>query len=411
MNRTHRPRLVPAVYAVALVALLAAAPDNQPPPRVFQYNGADLADAKARIAAGDKRLSKIVQKIITEADKALEAGPFSVVFNDSIPPSGDKHDYMSLSPYWWPDPNKPDGKPYIRRDGEINPERSKYDLEPLENMCSTVETLALAYYFSGQQKYADKAAELLRVWFFDPETRMNPNLKYAQFRPGYDDLRPAGIIEGNRLRKVVDADGLLAGSQAWTADDSQKLKAWFRQLLTYLLESEQGRGEAAAENNHGTWYAVQTATYALYLGENELAKELMIKFGRDRIARQIQPDGSQPYELERTRAFDYSRYALLGHVELAAMGERVGLDLWNYQTEDGRSIRKALEWLMPYGIGEKPWQHQQITPRKSQEFATLLRRAANGFREPRYEQLISRIPDIKGVGEKTDLLFPARSVQ
>jgi hypothetical protein len=377
-----------------LVTLLATAAgaDQQTTPRVFQYRGADLADAKAKIAAGDKRLSKTVQKIITEADKALQAGPFSVVYNDSIPPSGDKHDYMSLSPYWWPDPSKPDGKPYIRRDGEINPERSKYDLEPLENMCTSVETLALAYYFSGQQKYADKAAELLRVWFFDPETRMNPNLKYAQFRPGYDDLRPAGIIEGNRLRKVVDADGLLAGSQSWTADDSQKLRAWFRELLTYLLESEQGRGEAAAENNHGTWYAVQTATYALYLGDNELAKELMIKYGRDRIARQIQPDGSQPYELERTRAFDYSRYAL-----------------WNYQTEDGRSIRKALEWLIPYGIGQKPWQHQQITPRKSQEFATLLRRAANGFREPRYEQLISSIPDIKGVGEKTDLLFPARS--
>jgi hypothetical protein len=29
---------------------------------------------------------------------------------------------MSLAPYWWPDPKSPNGLPYIRRDGERNPE-------------------------------------------------------------------------------------------------------------------------------------------------------------------------------------------------------------------------------------------------------------------------------------------------
>src|SRR3989337_2005037 len=135
----------------------------------------------------------------------------------------------------------------------------------MEAMADAVEALSMAYYFTGEEKYASKAASFIRTWFLEPATRMNPNAKYAQFRPGYDDLRPAGIIETNRLRKVVDADGLLAGSKSWTADDSRKLKAWFRELLTYLETSEQGKNEQAAPNNHGTWYGVQAATYALYL--------------------------------------------------------------------------------------------------------------------------------------------------
>src|SRR4029078_946042 len=131
--------------------------------------------------------------------------------------------------------------PYIRKDGEFNPEREKYDLPRMEAMADAVGSLSMAYYFTGEEKYATKAASLMRAWFFDEKTRMNPNMKYAQFRPGYDDLRPAGIIDSKRLRAVVNAYGWLQGSKSWSADDSSKLKAWFRELLNYIQTSEQGR--------------------------------------------------------------------------------------------------------------------------------------------------------------------------
>ena len=378
-------------------------------PVVFQTAGKHLAEAKARYQSGDATAAKWVRKIAEEADKALEFKPISVMDKPYTPPSGDKHDYMSLSPYWWPDPSKPDGKPFIRKDGEINPDRVKYDLQPMEDMAKAVEQLALAYYFTEDEKYAQHAAQLIRTWFIDPQTRMNPNVKFAQFVPGVEEeARAAGIIETNRIRKVVDADGLLQGSQSWTSEDSTKLKGWFGEYLDYLLTSEQGIKEANAANNHGTWYGVQTATYALFTGNEELAKKLIQEHGFDRVARQIEPDGKQPEELARTNAYDYSRYNILAFEELAMLGERLGMDLWNYKTEDGRSLRQAIDWLLPYATQEKKWEYQQIKPPKMKETATVLRRAANAYSEPKYEQAISKLPDIEGPTMMTELYFPSR---
>jgi hypothetical protein len=397
-------RLIVMLFPALFVLSHASAGEA---PRVFQWDGKDLAAAKARASQPDERLKDALDDIRQEADEALAFKPVSVMDKPLAPPSGDKHDYMSLSPYWWPDPTKPDGKPYIRKDGEFNPDRANYDLPRMENTANAIGALALGYYFTGDERYAEKAARLIRHWFFDPATRMNPNCRYAQFIPGVEEQdRAAGVIETNRLRKVVDADGLLAGSKAWTADDSKQLKGWFRELLTYLLESEQGKKEQAAANNHGTFFGGQTATYALYIGEDELAKELILKHGRDRIATQIEPDGRQPHELERTRAFDYSRYNILGHQDLAMLGERVGLDLWTYQTDDGRSLRKAIDWLLPYATGEKEWEYQQIAPKKEKEAATVLRRAANAYNDPRYERAIARMKN--GASPMTDLVFPSR---
>ena len=61
------------------------------------------------------------QKLMADAKNALDAKPTSVVEKNRTAASGDKHDYLSLAPYWWPDPDKEDGLPWIRRDGEVNP--------------------------------------------------------------------------------------------------------------------------------------------------------------------------------------------------------------------------------------------------------------------------------------------------
>jgi hypothetical protein len=402
-----RPRLFCTARALTCLIVLALLPlgARAHVPQIFTSDPQDLARAKEKFRAGDDQTREVVDGIRKDADAALTVKNFSVVDKDFIPPSGDKHDYMSLSPYWWPDPSKPNGKPYIRKDGEFNPERDKYDLPRMEGLADAVAPLSLAWYFTGEEKYAAKAAELIRVWFFDPKTRMNPNMKYAQFRPGYDDLRPAGIIESNRLRAVVDADGLLKGSKSWTAEDSSRLKAWFSELLDYIQTSEQGKNEEAAPNNHGTWHSVQAATWALYVGDTERAKKIILR-GRDRIAQQIEPDGRQPHELERTNAFDYSRFNILAHQDLAMLGQRVGLDLWNYKTQDGRSLRKALDWLLPYATGEKKWEYQQIRGKKMKEAATVLRRAANAYNDPKYEQAIGKIEG--GTTAMTDMLFPPK---
>jgi Alginate lyase len=394
---------------VAASPAIASEPTTVPSaPRLFQSDGRDLAKVKERLTGGDEELARALASLRVRADEELKAGPFTIVHKPKAPPSGDKHDYVSMAPYFWPDPTKKDGLPYIRRDGRVNPEREKYDRPLLRSMSDAVGTLGLAYYLSGDERYAAHAAKLLRAWFLDNETRMNPNLNYAQFIPGVNDGRGTGIIDSVALLQVIDAIGMLRGSPSWTQADQRGVETWFRDYLHWLRTSTNGKEEAAAPNNHGTWYDAQVATYALFVGERQLARKVLEEAKTKRIARQIEVDGSQPLELKRTRSFDYSQVNLRGLCALATLGEHLGddaIDLWRFETEDGRGIRKALDWLIPYALGEKKWEHEQLNSVRGGMIASLLRRAAKAYQEPRYERLLEKLPERGGLGT-SDLLYP-----
>jgi hypothetical protein len=325
----------------------------------------------------------------------MSAGPFSVVSKGLTPPSGDKHDYTSQAPYYWPNPKSPNGLPYISRDGERNPEINQItDHWNLDQLESSVETLALAYYFKGDEAYAAKAAGLLRAFFLDPATRMNPNLQYAQFIPGVNTGRGIGLIETRGLTSVVDAIGLLAGSKALTTDDQRALQDWFGRFLQWMLESKNGRDEAAAKNNHGTYYDVQVASFALFVGKRDLAARVLEGARQKRIALQIESDGRQPLELARTKAWSYSLMNLDGLMSLATLGERTNVDLWNFQTSDGRSIRKALDFLTLFALGEQKWQYKEISGLKPEALFPLMRRAASAYRDKQYQALMAKVPNV-----------------
>jgi alginate lyase len=375
-------------------------------PRVFLVDAERLAQARAAIDRGDKDINAAWEKLQREANKALVGGPFSIVNKGVTPPSGDKHDYMSQAPYFWPDPKKQNGLPYIRRDGERNPEINNItDHKSLDDLETAVETLALAYYFKGDEAYAAKAVQLLRAFFLDPTTRMNPTLQYAQFIPGVNTGRGIGLIETRGLTRVVDAIGLLAGSKSLTAEDEDGLKEWFGKFLQWMQESRNGREEAAAKNNHGTYYDVQVVSFALFLGKIDLAKQTLETAKQKRITTQIEPDGRQPLELIRTKAWGYSNGNLDGLMQLAMLGERVGVDLWKFQTKDGRSIRKALDFLTPVAIGEKKWQYQEIGGVKPESLFPLMRRAAVVYRDRKYQLLMARIPEVDPA-DRSRLLHP-----
>jgi hypothetical protein len=376
----------------AAVPLSTPAADAQPP-RVFLLDAKFLQATRQRVCAGDKSLAPALTQLERDAQEALDAKPFSVVNKKSTPPSGDKHDYMSQAPYFWPNPNTSNGLPYIRRDGERNPEIGRIsDHRSLDQMAGTVETLALAYYFKSDEASAEKAAGLLRAWFFDPATRMNPNLQYAQSVLGVNDGRGIGLIETRSLTRVVDAVGLLAGAKAWTAADQRQLQDWYARFLQWMQESKNGREEAAAKNNHGTYYDVQAVSFALFLGKTNLAAEIVRTAREKRIAVQIEPDGHQPLELVRTKAWGYSIGNLSGLMLLATLGENVGVDLWHFQTPDGRSISKALDYLAPFAFGQEKWPYQQLGGWPPQMLHPLLRQASFKFPERKYRDWAKKLP-------------------
>jgi hypothetical protein len=361
-------------------------------PRVFLLDPTVLQANLQRLQGRDKTVTAAVAQLEHDAQQELKAGPFTVLDKDFTPPSGDKHDYMSQAPYFWPDPTKSDGLPYIRRDGQRNPEINKYrNHGDMSRMINSVDMLALAYYFTGKEEYATKAAELLRAWFLNPQTKMNPNLQYAQAIPGISKGRGIGLIETASLPKVVDAIGLLQGSSSWTEADQHGMEDWLEQYLTWMLESHNGHDESAARNNHGTMYDLQTVSLAFFLGKQDLAKSILQRVGSKRIAVQIEPDGRQPLELVRTKAWGYSLSNLNGLMSLARLAEHVDIDLWNYETADGRSIRKAIDFLLPYAAGEKKWDYQQLGGWSARSMLGHLSRAAIKYNDDRYFATVEQL--------------------
>lgn len=336
-------------------------------PHTVVVDGARLRDARLRLDAGDPALRAAVGKLTEAADGWLGQGPWTVVDKPKPAPGGDPHDYLSQAPYWWPSKPKtadnPWGCPYVQRDGQRNPEvDTGTDRPDLGKVVGSVTTLSLAWYYTGQARYAEQASTALRTWFLDPATRMNPHLNHGQFIPCKYDGRAIGIIDfSQQYTSVLDAVAVLdLGAPGWRAEDRAGMLDWNKKYLNWLVTSPFGKEESAAENNHGTFQDMQIAALALATGDRGLARETVRAAGKLRVDRQIAADGSQPLELARTRSWHYSTFDLVAYTRLAAIGERAGVDLWGYRGPRGQSLFKAVDYLLPAATGAAVWPHPEL---------------------------------------------------
>ncbi|MER5770927.1 alginate lyase family protein [Streptomyces sp. NPDC001985] len=361
--------------ALALCAgpLLPSASASSPgrAPQTVVIDGDRLVRAKKRLDRGDPALRTAARHLVAQADRWLGQGPWTVVDKPRPAPSGDPHDYLSQAPYWWPTrpgtPENPWGCPYVQRDGERNPEvDTGTDRPDIGKVVGASTTLGLAWYYTGERRYAEHAALILRTWFVTPATRMNPHLNHGQFIPCRHEGRAIGIIDFSQMyTSVLDTLAILdTGAPGWRAADRRGMRAWNTAFLDWLLTSGFGKEEAAAGNNHGTFHDMQVAALAAATGERALARRIVREAGAKRIDPQIAADGRQPLELSRTRSWHYSVFSLVAFARLAEIGERVGVDLWGYRGAEGESLFGAVRYVLPAATGEGVWGHPELEFRR-----------------------------------------------
>lgn len=358
---------LPLLLLACFIPLAApAAPAAAEAPRVFTLDGPTLLATRARAEAGDSSLGPALDALRRRAETAL-AEPLVHVTQkprEVWAASGDPHDYVSSPRFAWPDPAKPQGA-WIVIDGKPNTgAAAQFDGPRIKAMQQNVAALALGWWFHRDRAFAERAVAQLRAWFTDPATAMNPNLNYAQSIPFSGKGNPWGIIDANAFPRVLDSVGLLADSGLWTPEDDTALRAWFTRFNTWLVESELGRKEALATNNHGTFYDLLVATGASYVGDEALARRILGEVGRKRYDHQIKADGSTPEELRRAESAMYTNWNLLGLLDLAVLAEKHGIDLWQHPNADDPALRRAARFLVGYVTGEKKWDHgkQEMKP-------------------------------------------------
>jgi hypothetical protein len=277
-------------------------------------------------------------------------------------PSHNLHDYISLGTYWWSNPETKDGVPYIRRDGEANPEGALYDKHKFKRLAHLTYNCALLYFLTDEARYLDLIHKHLYHWFIAEETYMTPHLEHGQFIPGVCNGRAAGIIDyGSGFAYALNMLSLLKAENLLEPDLQEGLLAWHRDFRTWLLYSNIGKDERAAKNNHSIFYDFILCVIEQFLGmESEIQKRAET-FIQDRIEKQVAPDFSLPHEMARTRSVSYSIMAVKGLLHLANIYRNLTPPL--SAIDFYPRIKGCVDWIYRDIIaGRASWQYAQITP-------------------------------------------------
>jgi hypothetical protein len=284
----------------------------------------------------------------------LKEQPIAITASTSPRSAGGLHDFFSEGDYWWPDPQNPTG-PYIQRDGMSNPDNFIDHRRYLMRLSVQVPALTAAWKVTKDPHYARQAVKHLRAWFIDPDTRMNPNLQYAQAIHGRFTGRGTGIIDTIHLVEVARAVEVLEGSQALTSADLKGIKQWFADYLTWMTTSKNGTDERDAKNNHGTCWVMQVAGFAHLVGNEELLAYCRNRFKTVLVPNQISADGKFPEELRRTKPYGYSLFNLEAMATVCQILSTPADDLWTFTLPDGRGFAGAVEYMYPYIKDKKSW--------------------------------------------------------
>lgn len=361
--------------------------DSDPDYCLAFYGERALERVKAAYDSARLDVQPMVAGLVGAAEEKLQAGPYSVIHKTTLPPSGNRQDYWHPAPYAWPNPDTPDGLPYIHRDGErvhgtrlYEKESEKYDRTSVQRLFDETTLHALAWYFTGQERFVAKAYELIRTWFIDEATRMNPHLKYSQVVMGKNNNqgKPTGLIETKDFYFFLDAVRLVKRSAYWSEADDYCFTQWCESFLDWLLTSEQGKKECAATNNHGIAYDLQVYALQAYLGDIP-GMRLTLERALGRMGEHFDAEGYQAREMQRTTTAHYTAFNLQLWLNFTFLVKNtLNYDLFEYRVDysgvRANPVALGLKWLLPYH--GQAWPYEQIDEFDTARLPTLYHCAA-----------------------------------
>lgn len=307
-------------------------------------------------------VTKIVQgqikdEVLKRAENNLTEKPITVTDHQCERSAGGIHDFYSEGDYWWPDSLNPEG-PYVRRDGQTNPDNFVAHRHAMIRFSTLVGNLTSAYLLTKDRKYIDAAMVHIRAWFIDEETRMSPNLLYAQAIKGITTGRGIGIIDTIHLIEVVQSLSKMEELGLLSEEDEEGTKRWITEYLTWLTTHDYGIAEMNAQNNHGTCWVMQAAIFAKYTGNEEVLDLCTDRYKTILLPDQMGTDGSFPRELSRTKPYGYSLFNLDAMATVCRILSTEEDNLWTYTTPDGKNMQKAFDFLLPFVIDKSAWEYK-----------------------------------------------------
>ena len=298
------------------------------------------------------------ERILNAADKYISQEPLTITAFPDSRSAGGLHDFYSQADYFWPNPKDPNG-PYINRDGQSNPENFDEHRKVMVALSIQVPALTAAWLLTGNRRYGQKACAHLRAWFVSPETRMNPNLLYAQAVQGSSTGRSYGIIDTLHLVEVARAASFLTTgfrtNGMLNAHEADTVKSWFGSYLDWLSHSERGMKERDAENNHAFCWALQAAEFARLAGDDAARNEVYRRYREILLPNQMDAIGSFPRELARTKPYSYSIFNFDVMAGLCQSLKGLAPDPPSFHLADGRGLCKGAEFIFPYVKDKSAW--------------------------------------------------------
>ncbi len=267
---------------------------------------------------------------------------------------GGLHDFYSEGDYWWPDPENPEGA-YIHRDGMTNPENFVLHRQAMREMSIIVGTLTAAFKLTSDERYATEAARHLHAWFINPETRMNPNMNYAQAIKGKVPGRGVGLIDGIHFVEPAQAIIILHDAGIFTEDEFLAYDSWFSEFLDWMMTHEYGIDERDRTNNHGTCWVLQASMYAKLTNNEEVLNYCRNRYKTVLLPNQMSPDGSYHMELSRTKPYGYSLFNMDISAAVCHILSTDEDNLFKFTLADGRGMVRGMEYITPFIADKSAW--------------------------------------------------------